>query len=297
MILESKGKIAERLYAIGSPDLPAFLWTGKTPSLFDAGMTFMGPTYFQDSQTLLGDAQRLRYLFLTHSHFDHSGAAPYLQRKIPGLRIGASGRAADVWRRPNAIQMIQNLSKAAEENFQALIGGENVLFDGLNVDLALEDGAEIDLGEDVRVKVLATPGHTRDAVSYYLPWIRTLICGEAVGTLNRDGSVRPQFLASDQDYLDSLTKLRRLDIDILIMAHLNILTGDEVQNHLSRSIEATVAFRGRIEKELAAAHGNQQEAVEKISREDYEEKKIILQEKRPYLINLTAQVKTIAEAR
>jgi len=297
MILESKGKIAERLYAIGSPDLPAFLWTGKTPSLFDAGMTFMGPTYFQDSQTLLGDAQRLRYLFLTHSHFDHSGAAPYLQRKIPGLRIGASGRAADVWRRPNAIQMIQNLSKAAEENFQALIGGENVLFDGLKVDLALEDGAEIDLGEDVRVKVLATPGHTRDAVSYYLPWIRTLICGEAVGTLNRDGSVRPQFLASDQDYLDSLTKLRRLDIDILIMAHLNILTGDEVQNHLSRSIEATVAFRGRIEKELAAAHGNQQEVIEKISREDYEEKKIILQEKRPYLINLTAQVKTIAEAR
>jgi glyoxylase-like metal-dependent hydrolase (beta-lactamase superfamily II) len=193
--------------------------------------------------------------------------------------------------------MIQNLSKAAEENFQALIGGENVLFDGLNVDLALEDGAEIDLGEDVRVKVLATPGHTRDAVSYYLPWIRTLICGEAVGTLNRDGSVRPQFLASDQDYLDSLTKLRRLDIDILIMAHLNILTGDEVQNHLSRSIEATVAFRGRIEKELAAAHGNQQEVIEKISREDYEEKKIILQEKRPYLINLTAQVKTIAEAR
>jgi glyoxylase-like metal-dependent hydrolase (beta-lactamase superfamily II) len=260
-------------------------------------MTFMGPTYFQDSQTLLGDAQRLRYLLLTHSHFDHSGAAPYLQRKIPGLRIGASGRAADVWRRPNAIQMIQNLSKAAEENYQALIGGENVLFDGLKVDLALEDGAEIDLGEDVRVKVLATPGHTRDAVSYYLPWIRTLICGEAVGTLCRDGSVRPQFLASDRDYIESLEKLRRLDINILIMAHLNILTGDEVQNHLSRSIEATVAFRGRIEKELAAAHGNQQEAVEKISREDYEEKKIILQEKRPYLINLTAQVKTIAEAR
>jgi glyoxylase-like metal-dependent hydrolase (beta-lactamase superfamily II) len=297
MILESKGKIADGLYAIGSPDLPAFLWTGKTPSLFDAGMTFMGPIYFKDLQFFLGDAQRLRYLLITHSHYDHCGAAPYLQRKIPGLRIGASGRAAEVWKRPNAIQMIQNLSKAAEENFQALIGGENVLFDGLKVDLSLEDGAEIDLGEAERVKVLATPGHTRDAVSYYLPWIRSLICGEAVGTLNRDGSVRPQFLASDQDYLDSLTKLRRLDIDILIMAHLNILTGDEVQNHLSRSIEATVAFRARIEKELAAAHGNQQEAVEKISREDYEEKKIILQEKRPYLINLTAQVKTIAEAR
>jgi glyoxylase-like metal-dependent hydrolase (beta-lactamase superfamily II) len=295
MILESKGKIAEQLYAIGNPALPAFLWTGKTACLFDAGMTFMGPAYFKDIQDFLRDARRLGYLFITHSHFDHCGSAPYLRRKIPGLRIGASVRAADVWKRPNAIQMIQNLSKGAEEAFQALIGGENVLFDGLEVDLALDDGAEIDLGEAARVQVLATPGHTRDAVSYYLPGIKALICGEAVATLNRDGSVRPQFLASDQDYLSSLEKMSRLMVEILIMAHLNILTGEDVQKHLSRSIQATMEFRRRIEKELAAANGNQQAVIEKISREDYEEKKIILQEKRPYLINLTAQVKTVAE--
>jgi len=297
MILKSTGKIADRLYAIGTPALPAFLWTGKTPSLFEAGMTFMGPTYFKDLQTILGDARRLQYLFITHSHFDHCGSAPYLKRKIPSLKIGASPQAAEVWRRPNAIQMIQNLSKAAEESFASLIGGEKVLFDGLAADLTLDDGMEIDLGGEERVQVIATPGHTRDAVSFYLPGVKTLICGEAVATLNRDGSVRPQFLASDRDYFDSLEKLRRFDIDILIMAHLNILTGDEVQKHLSRSIEATRDFRLRIEEELGAANGNQRAVVEKISREDYEEKRIILQEKRPYLINLTAQVKTVAEGK
>ncbi len=63
MILESKGKITDRLHAIGNPALPAFLWTGNTPSLFDAGMTFMGPAYFKELQTLLGDAQRLPLSF------------------------------------------------------------------------------------------------------------------------------------------------------------------------------------------------------------------------------------------
>jgi glyoxylase-like metal-dependent hydrolase (beta-lactamase superfamily II) len=297
MILESRGKIADGLYAIGTPALPAFLRTGKTPSLFDAGMTFMGPAYVKDLQAALGDAGRLQYLLITHSHFDHCGSAPYLKRKIPALKIGASSRAADVWRRANAVQLIQNLSRAAEENSAAAIGGENVLFDGLAADLILEDGMEVDLGGGDRVQVVSTPGHTRDAVSFYLPGIKTLICGEAVATLNRDGSVRPQFLASDRDYLESLEKLRRLDIDILIMAHLNILKGDEVPGHLTRSIRATRDFRRRIEEELTAANGNQQAAVDKIYREDYEEKKIILQEKRPYLINLTAQVKTISEGR
>ena len=76
MIKESTGKICEGIYALGNPDLPAFSWGGN-PSLFDAGMTFMGPIYLQELKTYLGDAGKLRYFFLTHSHFDHCERPPF----------------------------------------------------------------------------------------------------------------------------------------------------------------------------------------------------------------------------
>jgi len=44
MILKSKGKLAEGLYAVGVAEIPAYLTVGKTPALFDAGMTFLGPS-------------------------------------------------------------------------------------------------------------------------------------------------------------------------------------------------------------------------------------------------------------
>jgi 2-aminobenzoylacetyl-CoA thioesterase len=295
MVLKSKGKITENLYAIGNAALPTFLWTGKVPVLFDAGVTFMGPAYLRDLKSRLGDPQRLRYLFITHSHYDHCGSAPFLKRKIPGLKIGASAKAAEVLKRPNAIRMIQSLSKEEEENFKTLIAGENIFFDKLDMDLLLEDGSAIDLEGEGQIRILSTPGHTRDAISFYLPSSKTLICGEAVGTINRDSSVRPQFLAGYEDSLDSLEKISKLDIEFLIMAHLHILKGEEAREHVAKTIEATMVFRQRVQDMLKEAGGNQEEAVNRIFHEDYEVKRIIWQEKRPYLINLTAQVKTIAE--
>ena len=148
--------------------LPIF-FMGETPVLFDAGMTFMGPFYLQELKKYLGDANRLAYLFLTHSHFDHSGAAPFLKKNIPGLKVAASNLAAEIFRRPNAIQLIQSLSKGMEEAYQSQIGDVDVTFRGLELDRTLEDGDEIELEDGTKIQVIATPGHTRDAVSYYIP--------------------------------------------------------------------------------------------------------------------------------
>jgi glyoxylase-like metal-dependent hydrolase (beta-lactamase superfamily II) len=294
MIKESKGKISEQFYALGNPALPAYLLVGDSPILFDSGMTVMGPLYLQDLKKYLGDPNRLTHLFLTHSHFDHAGSAPFLKRNLPRLEVAAGKAAADIFKRPNAIQLIQSLSKPMEEKMKSQTGNLDLTFRGLELDRVLEDGEEIELEDGTQIQVVATPGHTRDTVCYYLPKLKALVGGEAVGTFDRHSNVRPVFLSSYDDYLASLEKLKPLKVDLLLLGHFYALTAD-AQDMIAKAIQATLAFGKRIDAELAAQGGNQEAVVKKIFQEDFLEKKLINQEERPFLINLTAQVKAMAE--
>lgn len=294
MIIDRKGAIADGLCSIGSADLPAWLVKAETPSLFDAGITFMGPLYLADLKSRLGDPGRLRYLFLTHAHFDHAGAAPYLKRKIPGLKVAASRLSADILGKPGAVKLIQSLSKDFEDQHAPLLAGQNVFFDGLEVDRIVEDGEEIDLGKGWLFQVIATPGHTRDAVSFYFPRMKALITGEAAGVLDTKHNIHPEFLASYNDYIRSLEKLSLLDVEILMLSHQYVLTQEDARGYLKESLARTRAFRDRIEHYLRDASGNQEETVQRIFREDYLDTGAIQQDQRSYLINLSAKVRAVA---
>lgn len=294
MIIDRKGAIAEGLCSIGSADLPAWLVKAEIPSLFDAGITFMGPPYLADLKSHLGDPGRLRYLFLTHAHFDHAGAAPYLKRKIPGLKVAANRLSADILGKPGAVKLIQSLSKDFEDQHASLLAGHDVFFDGLEVDRIVEDGEEIDLGKGWLFQVIATPGHTRDAVSFYFPRMKALITGEAAGVLDTKHNIHPEFLASYNDYIRSLEKLSRLDVEILMLGHQYVLTQGDARGYLKEALVRTRVFRDRIEHYLRDASGNQEAAVQRIFREDYLDTGAIQQDQRSYLINLSAKVRAVA---
>ena len=292
MIVESSGEITVGLCAIGRPELPAFLLIAEQPALFDAGMTFMGPRYLEGLRSRLGDEKRLSFNFLTHSHFDHCGAAPYLKRKIGRLQTGAHALAAETFRKPGAVALIRSLG----EHFEKQNNDGEVSFDGLEVDLVLHDGMEIELG-GLYFRVIATPGHTRDSVSFYIPKLKALIAGEAVGVYDRNMTIHPEFLSSYRDYLTSLERLAALEPEILMMAHYFTLTGPEARSYAEKSIERTRAFRRRIEDCLHEQNGDREAVAQRIFQEDYLETGAILQEERPYLINLQAKIRAVAEDR
>jgi glyoxylase-like metal-dependent hydrolase (beta-lactamase superfamily II) len=295
MIIEKAGKIIDGLYALSDIDLPAYLVAAETPSLFDAGITFMGPSYLNEIRQYLGDENRLRWLFITHAHFDHSGTAPYLKRHIPGLKVAASGLASEIFKKPNAVNLIQSLSRDYEDQRKTLFGSENIAFDHIEVDRILEDGETVDLGDGWMFKVIATPGHTRDGLSFYFPGAKALICGEAAGVPDRNFRIHPEFLASYRDYVTSLERLASLDVEIIMLSHHYVLTGADARGYLKQSLEGTFAFSKRIRNYLTDSGGNQESVVKRIFKEDHQDTGAIQQAERPYLINLTAKVKAVAD--
>ncbi len=294
MIKESQGKIFQALFALGNPGFPTYLLEDNIPILFDAGITLMGPRYLSDLKKYLGEAERLGYLFLTHSHFDHCGAAPFLKKNIPGLKIGASRLAADIFKRPNAVNLIRSLNKELENKYKIQGDNSDFSFPGLEVEVLLEDGEEINCGGRYTIRVIATPGHTRDALSFYVPQLKALIAGEAVGVYDRHFTLHPEFLSSYHDYVSSLEKLSLLEIDILVLAHAYVLTAKDAQEFIPRSLEKTKKFKERIQENLKEFSGNQEEVVQRIFREDYQSAQAIEQDERSYLINLAAMVKAAA---
>jgi glyoxylase-like metal-dependent hydrolase (beta-lactamase superfamily II) len=94
---------------------------------------------------------RLAWVLETHAHADHLSAAAWLRRRT-GAKIGIGAGIVQVQR-----TFKQKLALSDEE-FAA---------DGRQFDCLLDEGDELALGA-VPIRVVATPGHTADSVSYVI---------------------------------------------------------------------------------------------------------------------------------
>jgi hypothetical protein len=112
---------------------------------------------------------------------------------------------------------------------------------------------------------------------------------------DRNFRIHPEFLASYRDYVASLERLAALDVEIIMLSHHYVLTGADARHYLKNSLENTFAFAEWIRGYLAASGGEQESVVRRIFKEDHQDTGAIQQAERPYLINLAAKVKAVAE--
>ena len=292
MIFSRQGEVAKDFHVLGRPEYPIYLLDGERPVLFDGGLSHLGGTYASQAKAILGN-RKPQFLFHTHLHYDHCGSSSFLRKCFPGLKIAASIQGAEIMARPRAVELMQAMNDAAR---MADAGHEPVSaaeesFEPFTVDVLLADGNRVDLGGGRSLVVYATPGHTRDFLSYYIPEAKILIASEAVGCAHAPGNVFVQFVSDYDQYLASLERLVALDVEVLCQGHFYVFTGKDVKDFLDSSVKATTDYRKLIETLIAQEGGDAARIVRRVKEIEWD---VLTDPKLPetaYLLNTEARVK------
>ncbi len=144
----------------------------------------------ESMEKLIGDSE-LKYILLTHGHYDHIGGVNKVKEKY-GAQVVISKEDEKM-----LSSAVKSLAAFSADSFEKV-----------TADFTVSDGDELTLG-DIRIKVISTPGHTPGGVCFLaenaLFTGDTLFCGSCGRTDFPGGSGR--------EMVESLRRLAALDGD------------------------------------------------------------------------------------
>lgn len=156
----------------------------------------------------------------THGHMDHLGGNSELKdagaeinlHRADAPRAHSNQLHVDTSREALKLLGLEHLAPEREAFLLRLLGRE------VGVDRVLEDGDTVDLGRDVRLRVVHTPGHTPGSVCYWFEAAGLLITGDSIQARGSRPGGMP-VLEQPGTYPDSLHKAEAIDAQALLMGH------------------------------------------------------------------------------
>lgn len=164
-----------------SPSVAYVVDTGAGLILFDSGLEAdAGP--LQSQMARLGlDWRRIRAIFLTHAHGDHTGGAESL-RAATGAKVYAGAGDTEVLK-----------AGKPREAFFSTFAMHGWTTHPTTIDVPLHGGETFDIG-DAHIEAIATPGHTPGSTCYLVErkGLRVLFSGDVIMMLRGDDQPRDE---------------------------------------------------------------------------------------------------------
>ena len=203
-------KICDKLYCVGDVGASSYIVdTGNGLLMFDTGYLQGVPKLLSSMEELGISPSYLRWIVHTHGHIDHFGGT----RQIVSLThaktyLGAPDRAAA--NGDKELSFARELGMEFKEYFEP--------------DVLIYDGDVLTFG-NINVRCVATPGHTEGTFSYFFD-----LDGKRVGIHGGAGlnTLTAEYLDKmglsyglRMDYLDSMDRLKKENVDIFLGNHLS----------------------------------------------------------------------------
>lgn len=197
--------------------IASYILKGKQSAIVETGPTSSIPNLLHCLRKLNIKPDEVAYVAVSHIHLDHGGGAGTLLKYLPKAKVVVHPRGAPhladpekLWQQSKMVlgritEMYGKLEPVPEERI-----------------IAAADGMTLDLGNDVKLKVIETLGHASHHLSYYAPLSKGIFTGDAAGIyLNEIGVIVPTTPAPFRldIALASLDKLKALKPTVLYYSH------------------------------------------------------------------------------
>jgi glyoxylase-like metal-dependent hydrolase (beta-lactamase superfamily II) len=249
MLIQEAGFVADNVLLLGSRHICIYLIMGDAYALLGGGVSWEVARLEAQLNRFQVDRDRIRYLVVSHAHYDHCGAVPYLMQRHPHLKVVASDYGAHILNKDKAVQLMRDVNR---QTLDALHkphhhNGISLEFKPVPVAVTVGDGDRVDLGGGVTLEFYLTPGHSRCSLSTYVAELKALFPAEAVPyPESNQGKLIVTATHDYDDYIRSLEKLKALEIRLVGYEHGGALTGKAATSIISRGLGAARRQRQRI---------------------------------------------------
>ncbi|MFV0517071.1 MAG: MBL fold metallo-hydrolase [Aminipila sp.] len=251
--------------------------------LVDCGMAYCGERTVRNIEFALAMNERttLDGIILSHTHYDHVGALPYVKRRWPEAVVYGAAKAKKVFESPRAHALMKELGTAARNLYSE--NKNEILTNGLNVDKVVTEGDEISIGNEF-FRVLETKGHTDCSLTYVLEPRKIMFASESTGVLENPEFVHTSILKSYNESMKSAEKCKKYGAKYLICPHFGILPEYFVEEYFDLYIKSA-EFKKDFLLELHKKGFSQEQILNEYVRQHWSPERGNEQPKEAFTIN------------
>ncbi len=194
--------------------------------LIDAGTKSSAQVIVEKLKKL--DAWPVDKIIFTHSHWDHTQGIRFLRRQ-----------AAEDDKIPEVFASEKARPYLADQSYNICFGTDQTPYENIQDVLDLKNGDKLDVGKNLTIKIIDTPGHMVDHLSVWDENSGNIFVGDAIGMKWGDYLVVPNPNSSfwnEKAFLKSIDILKSLKSKTVCLAHFGCLNGEDAQNILDDSV-------------------------------------------------------------